>query len=39
MAYENGEETVHKIQTLFIIWVFQRQKIYTINKVLRKVLA
>ena len=39
MAYENGEETVHKMPTLFIIWEFQRQKIYTINKLLRKMFA
>ena len=26
MAYENGEETVPKMQTLFIIWVFQKKK-------------
>ena len=26
MAYENGEETVQKMQTPFIIWVLQKQK-------------
>ena len=37
MAYEIVEETVHKMQALFIIWVFQKQK-KSINKLLHKVL-
>ena len=36
IAYENGEETVHKMQTLFIILLFQKLK-KSINKVLHKI--
>ena len=38
MAYENREETVHKMQTLFIIWMLQKQKksINMLHKVFRQ---